>query len=54
MITNNEHLVCLHAKEIKKKTDAFGFQTQNKHSVHCNSSKWIITCSIQTFINCMF
>jgi hypothetical protein len=54
VITNNERLVCLHAKEIRKKTDAFGFQTRNKHSVHCNSSKWIISCSIRTFINCMF
>jgi hypothetical protein len=27
VITNNEHLICLHAQKIQRKTDAFEFQT---------------------------
>lgn len=40
VITNNEHLVCLHGKNIQR-NDVIGFQNQTKQgTMHCKQNNW--------------
>ncbi len=42
IITNNEHMVCIHGKYIPQKKEVLKFHNQSKQGVHYNSSNLTI------------